>query len=59
MESLFGRHPLNYPLKTLSEGMAAKMFSAGTDEVIQEAVTAGNTGRFITINGFYADRHLR
>ena len=58
MESLFGRHPLNYPSKNLSESVSSRMLRAETDEIIQQAVATGNTGRFITVKGYYADRHL-
>ena len=58
MKSLFGCHPLQYPGRDILDKTIKEMFLQDTEVVIRNAVSAENTGRFITIKGYYADRHL-
>lgn len=55
IDSIFKKHPLEYPVKKLEDNT---LLNVETDKLINDALARNNTGRSIAVKSFYADRHL-
>jgi hypothetical protein len=59
LDALFGPQPLEYPKASPErKALIQRLVRNPVADVIQEAITAGITGRFITIKSYAADRQV-
>jgi hypothetical protein len=57
IENQFGKHPLEYDREYSKEDLNGLM-GISTSDIIGRAMAGGKTGRHISVNSYYANRHI-